>query len=145
MNTMGQMGQLDGQIFAEGMAEVGALVEEQVTVKRFVDITAGDPALGIGATENYTTFQTTMLMEYVTAQEINFTNSIYAAGDVRGQCAIQIFGEEGAAGGDAQAANRRSDQVIWRGRTYRVIGHVDRIHYGGQYYWTPVLRQRKSA
>ncbi len=140
-----QAGQLDGEIMADVMAEAAGLVEELTTVKRFTGVTGGDPAAGKGATPTYDTYNTTALIVGLSAQEINYPGSIYAAGDLRGQFQIEIFGGEGAAGGDAQAAGRRSDIIVFRGREYRIIGHVDRVHFGGIYYWSAVMRQAKSS
>ncbi len=146
MNTMGQMGQLDGQLFQEGMAEVMGMLEEAVVINRFDSITPGDPAAGEGDTINYVQIRTTALIESLAAQEINFPNSIYATGDLKAQFRIQVYGAEGApAPGDNQAQNRRSDLVIFRGRIYRIIGHTERQHYGGVYYWSVVLRQGQGS
>lgn len=145
MSVFGQAGQIDGGIFAEMEQEVAPMLQEMVTIKRFTSLTPGDPARGMGATVNFTSCSTTALAEPLTAAEINFPNSIYVAGDVRMHLLIEIFGETGMAGGDGQVANRRSDQIIWRGREYKIIGTPDRVHYGGQYYWVPVLRLVKAA
>lgn len=145
MSVFGQAGQLDGEIFGEMEQEVAGLLQELVTIKRFTSLTAGDPAKGEGAAVNFTSCSTTALAEPLSAAEINFPNSIYQAGDVRMHVLIEVFGATGAAGGDGQAANRRSDQIIWRGREYKIIGIPDRVHFGGQYYWQTVLRLVKAA
>lgn len=141
MNTMGQTGQFDGQMLQEAMAEQTAMLEEAVIIKRFKELTNGNPAKGMGQGITYTDIQTSAVIESLAAQEINFPNSIYATGDLKAQFRIQVFGAEGAAGGDGQDANRRSDLVVFRGRTYRIIGHVERQHYAGVYYWVAVMRQ----
>lgn len=141
MNTMGQTGQFDGQLFQEAMAEQTAMLEEAVIIKRFLEVAGGNPARGQGQVITYTDIQTSAVIESLGAQEINYPNSIYATGDLKAQFRIEVYGAEGAAGGDAQAANRRSDLVVFRGRTYRIIGHVEREHYAGVYYWVAVMRQ----
>ncbi len=141
MNTMGQNGQFDGQLFQEAMAEQTAMLEEAVIIKRFKELGSGNPAKGMGQPIVYTDIQTSAVIESLAAQEINFPNSIYATGDLKAQFRIEVYGAEGAAGGDAQASNRRSDLVVFRGRTYRIIGHVAREYYSGVYYWVAVMRQ----
>lgn len=145
MTVFGQSGQLDGQIWDEVLQEVSPLTEELAVVQRFTGLTAGDPAAGKGAVPTYITFNTLAEFTGVTPQEIAFPNSIYTTGDVHGLFKIEMFGAGGIAGGDAQAANRRSDLVTWRGRSYKIEGHPDRVHFGGIYYWNCLLRQEKAS
>lgn len=143
-----QAGFPDGFMFDDVMAETSGLLNESVAVKRYTGVTGGDPAGGTAPTKTYATFQMTFLIESLSAQEIAASNGFYIAGDLRAQSAFQLYGSEGgangAAAGDLQTAGRYSDLITYRGREYKIIGHPERIHYGGQYYWTAVMRQNQA-
>jgi len=141
----------DGELFDVGMAEVSGDFEEQVTVKRFTGATGGDPADGQAPTKTYTSFQTMALIDSLSAQEQASPTGFFMAGDLRAEFHLQVYGSEGGAydgaagsAGDQQNPGRYSDIIIYRNREYKVVGHVDRIHYAGQYFWTATLRQSKS-
>lgn len=142
------IGGVDGEIFDDTMAELGPLLEEQVTLKRWSSVSGADPAAGTAGTNVYATALVQALIEALTAQELAFSNGFYITGDLRAQFRIQIYGAEGGANGaqsgDLQTAGRVSDLIIFRGREYKIVGHPERIHYGGQYYWSAVLRQNKA-
>lgn len=142
------IGGVDGEIWDDVMAELAPLVEEQVTIQRFTGISGGDPAAGTAGTKTYTTFLTQAAVESLSAQEYAFSNGFYIAGDLKAQFRIQIYGAEGgatgASSGDLQTAGRLSDLISYRERVYKIVGHPERVHFGGQYYWTAVLRQNKA-
>lgn len=143
-------GQFDGDIFDEFMAEVSGLLEEQVTVERYSSTTGGNELDGEAPTKLYDTFLTMALIEALTAQELAESTGFYQMGDVKAQFRLQVYGSEGginsqASSGDQQAAGRYSDVITFRGRKYKILGHPNRIHYGGQYYWDTVLRQAQTG
>lgn len=142
------IGGVDGEIFDDVMAELAPLVEEQVTIQRYTGQTGGDPAAGVAPTNTYITIYTQAVIESLNPEELAFANGFYITGDLKAQFRLQVFGSEGGANGatsgDLQTAGRLSDLVSFRERTYKVIGHPERVHYGGQYYWSVVLRQNKA-
>jgi hypothetical protein len=138
----------DGEFFDEAMAETFQAFEEQVVIKRFSATVGGNPVDGVAPTKQYLSIQATALIEALTAQEIASATGFYQAGDIKAQFRQQVYGAEGGAngaqGGDLQSAGRYSDLIVFRGREYKIVGHAERIHYGGQYYWSVVLRQAKA-
>lgn len=142
------IGGVDGEIFDDTMAELSGLLEEQVLIQRYSGMSGGDAAAGLAPTKVYTTLQTQALIEALTAQELAFANGFYISGDLKAQFRMQVYGSEGGAngaqGGDLQPAGRYSDLVTFRNRVYKIVGHPERIHYGGQYYWSVVLRQNQA-
>ena len=139
----------DGQFFDEAMAETFGTFEEQVLIRRFSSVSGGNAVDGQGPTKNYTDIQATALIESLSAQELAAATGFYIAGDIKAQFRQQVYGSEGGpnggAGGDLQSAGRYSDLIVYRGRTYKIVGHPYRTHYGGQYYWDAVLRQSNAA
>jgi hypothetical protein len=139
----------DGEIFDEFIAETFNAMEERVQIKRYQSSAGGDAVDGVAPTKTYALIEATALIESLSAQELAGPTDFYQIGDIRAQFKIQVYGAEGgangqASSGDQQPAGRYSDLVVFRGRTYKIVGHADRIHYGGQYYWTVVLRQAKA-
>lgn len=142
------MGMPDGEFMDTALAETRDVFEEHCTIRRFTGESAGDGAAGVAPDKTYAEIQDTMLMEELSSQEIGGPGGQYVAGDIRGTFRIEVFGAEGGASngavnGDNQAAGRYSDEIVFRGRVYRIVGHPDRIHYGGQYYWKTVLRPNR--
>ena len=126
--------------FQPMMAEVTALFEEAVTVLRYTGVTAGDDSGGVADTPAFTSIGATANITALEAKEIMFSNSTYALGDVRAEFQIPIYGPETYTG-DEQAAGRRADEVMYRGRKYKIVGHVMTVNFSGIQYWQAVLRQ----
>jgi hypothetical protein len=138
----------DGEFFDEGMAEVQGAFEEAVQLKRFTGTTGGDEVDGVAPTKDYTLVSTTALIESLSAQEAAASGGFLIIGDLKAQFRLQVYGSESGpideVNGDDQDAGRYSDVVVFRGRDYKIVGHPERIHYGGQYYWSVTLRQQKT-
>lgn len=135
----------DGTIMDEFMAETAQAFEEQVKVRRFTSVAGGNAADGVNPTPTYQDINTLALIESLSAAELAASNGFYQLGDIKAQIRLQVYGAEagpgGSTGGDLQAAGRLSDLIVYRGRTYKILGTPERIHYGGQYYWNTVLRK----
>ncbi len=138
----------DGFMFSDMEAEMAGALEEQIFVKRFTGVTGGDQNQGINPTKTYITFKATMLQESLSAAEIASGNGIYQMGDIKAQITVQIFGGEsgnaGSTSGDGQTPGRYSDAILYRGREYKIVGHVQPVHLSGQIYYSTVLRQEKA-
>lgn len=143
------VGYPDGVFFDEGIAEVGAVFEEQVLIKRFVAaLDDGRSFDGVAPVKEYTNIQATALIESMSISEMALATGFYQLGDVKAQFRQQVYGAESGddcqVEGDLQTAGRYSDLIVYRGREYKIVGHVNRIQFGGVYYWDTVLRQSKA-
>jgi hypothetical protein len=130
----------EGDLFSKSIAEVEVLFEEAVTIKRLTGSTGGDDSGGVAVTPTYTQIATTANITALEAKEIMFSNATYALGDVRAEFQIPVYGPETYTG-DLQTAGRGPDQVIYRGRIYKIVGHVMQVNFEGIQYWQAVLRQ----
>ena len=141
MPSFRQVGQQDGRMMRDAMREVSGMFEEQLIVNQWTGVTGGNPQHGITATDTYTTVQTRGNVSDLSAQDVFYSNNLYVMGDLRAELRIPVFGAISRTGEDGQAAGRKSDQVVYRGRTYYFVGHVNRIQEAGRVYWVGVLRQ----
>lgn len=141
----------DGSFFQDAMEEVGAEFEEPVVIKRwfagpadFLDplYLGSDP---IAAT--YANIYTTANITQVTQQELALGNTFYEIGDLHAEFRIPVFGAETNQGDGNPLVNvtqpgaRPADQVVYRGRFYRVVGHVERPFETRTQYYRATLRQ----
>jgi hypothetical protein len=136
-----QIGQADGQFMADAVTEMDALISEGVIIKRWTSTTKGNSALLQGDTQNYTSIPAVAVVEELTPLEIASSGNVYAAGDIRIQVALQIFGGENASGGDGAAAPRPADWILRDGRPYRIVGHPYQVKFGQGSWWKAVIRQ----
>ncbi len=130
----------EGVFFSNAMEEVVGTFEEAVTVKRFVSVSGGNDAGGVAATVTYANIQSMANITEVTVQEIAFSNGFYSTGDLHAEFRLQVLGEESYAG-DGQSAGRRADQVIYRGRIYKIKGHVMPVNQDGIQFYKATLSQ----
>lgn len=124
----------------DAMREISPAVEEQLTVKKWTGKTGGNPAHGVKATDTYDLVQTRGNVSDLTAEEIFYSASVYQAGDLHVELRIQVFGAISVTGEDGQTAGRKSDLVVYRGRDYYFVGHINRIQLMGRVYWVGVMR-----
>jgi hypothetical protein len=139
-----QIGQADGQFMADAIDEMDALISEGITIMRWTSTTAGAQALLQGDTQVYTAIPAVAVVEELAPLEIASSGNLYAAGDIRIQVALQIFGGENAAGGDAAAGARPADWIVRDGRSYRIVGHPYQVKFGQGSWWKAVIRQGKA-
>jgi len=139
--TIDQTGFEDSDIAKDSFVEVARAFEEAVVVRRYNGIVGGDGAQGIASTETFLNIQTTANITDLQARDINYPNSIYAIGDIQAEFRIEIFGGESTTGAERSYGGRRSDRVIYRGREYKIIGHVFKVFQNYIWYFKAVLRQ----
>ena len=140
MPSMRQNGQQDGRMMRDAMREISPVLEEQLQVLQWVSQSGGNPQHGVANTDTYNTINTRGNVSDLSAQEIFLPGSIYVAGDMRVELRIQVFGAISVKGEDGQAAGRKGDLVVYRGRKYGFIGHINRIQNMGRVYWVGVMR-----
>lgn len=140
MPNIRQIGQQDGRMMRDAMREVSSNFEEQLQVLQWTGQTGGNPQHGIAPTDTFVTLNTRGNVSALSAQEVFFSNSVYQVGDLHVELRIQVFGAISANGEDGQAAGRKSDRVVYRGRTYIFVGHIDRLQLNGRVYWVGVMR-----
>lgn len=140
MPSIRQTGQQDGRMARDAMREISPAIEEQLQVLQWVSQSGGNPQHGVANTDVYNTINTRGNVSDLTAQELFYPGSIYVAGDLHVELRIQVFGAISVAGEDGQAAGRKSDLVLYRGRKYGFVGHINRIQAMGRVYWAGVMR-----
>jgi len=132
----------DGNFFRQSITEVASVFEERVLLRRYTGETAGDPDAGTGATPAYTDIKTFANITAVTARELMAGNSILRLGDLKCDLRIPIYGGEQYTG-DQQAKGRRPDLIIYRGRTYFVVGIPERPFNVNPVFYSCFLRQQQ--
>lgn len=131
---------VDGDFFETSIAEVDKAFGEPVIIKRWTGKSGGSQAQGVAAGNTYTNIKTTAVISELDAREINYPNSIFAAGDLKAEFAIEVKGAESFAGDQATAA-KGADLVVYRGRDYRIIGTVNRVYLHNNTHYEAKLRR----
>lgn len=139
-----QIGQADGQFMADAVNEMDALAGEGIIIMRWNGSGGGNQALLQGDTQSYIQIPALAVIEELTPQEIVSSANIYAAGDIRIQVSLQIFGGENAAGGDGAVIPRPADWIQRDGRNYRIVGHPYQVKLGQGSWWKAVIRQAQA-
>ena len=136
-----QRGPGDGSFMADANQEVASMLEEPVTLHRWQGNSGGDAAAGVAATDTWKDIKVKAVVSELEAREINYPNSIYQAGDLKAEFRMRIYGGESNAG-DHQSQGRKADEVTYRNRRYRVIGHPNEIRiHSARSHWECRLRQ----
>ncbi len=139
--TIEMMGPGDGDFIEDAIAEVATAFEEPITIRRWTGNSGGSAAQGVAATDAYTDIRTTAVISELTAKEINYPGSIFSQGDLKIECQQEIKGLESYTG-DQAAAAKKSDLVVYRGRTYRVIGTVNREFLNSTTHFAATMRRQ---
>ena len=140
MPVIRNFGHLDAVIGPESSIENQGEFEESVVLKRWKSTTGGSDALMQAATDVFVSIKTWASIESLSAMDIATSGNLYALGDLKGEFRLKVYGEESGSG-DGQTAGRKADQVVYRGRTYKVVGTPDRKFLGGAWFWEVVLRK----
>lgn len=131
---------VDGDFFENAIEELDYAFGEPITIRRWTGKGAGNEARGIAAGDTYTNIKAQGVVNELTAREINYPGSIFAQGDLKLESTVEIKGGESFSGDQASSA-RGADLVLYRGRTYRVTGTVNRIHLHGRTHFEGMLRR----
>lgn len=140
MPVIKQTGQKDGAMFRDSMKEFSGAFEEQVLLKQWTGTTGGNPQRGVMATDTWKNVHVRANISDLQASEIFYPAADYVAGDLMIELRVQVFGAIAANGEDGKTAGRKSDQVIYRGRTYYFVGHIHRLQNAGRIYWAGHMR-----
>lgn len=131
---------VDGSFVDDAIGEVAKAFEEPITIKRWTGKSGGNAARGVAATSSYTMIKTTAVISQLDARDINYPGSIFAQGDLKLECVVEIKGGESYAGDQATSA-RDADVIIYRGRDYRIIGTVNREHLHSRTHFAATMRR----
>lgn len=131
---------VDGSFFEDAIGELDYAFGEPVTIKRWTGKTGGSPAQGVAAGNQWISIKAQAVINEVTARDINYPNSIFAQGDLKLECTVEIRGGESYAG-DQTTSARDADRVLYRGREYKVIGTVNRVHLHSRTHFETTMRR----
>ena len=137
---MDQGGPFDSEFMRDGIRDTQSIFGEPVTIKRWQSKSGGNPAQGTAATSVFLSIRARAVISEMQKRDINSPSSLYAIGDLNAEFDIEVRGGE-SADGDFRASGSNADQVIYRNREYRIVGHVNRINLSGRSHWAAVLRQ----
>ena len=137
--NIGQGG-MDESFFSDAEQECAVLFEEPCTVYRWASTSGADDALMTKGTDVYNALPSTVNITEMGIEEISHSNSLYSFGDLKAEFRIPIFGEESQSG-DGLTVGRKADQVSYRGRRYKIVGHVFNTFIGRTVFYKTVLRQ----
>lgn len=115
--------------------ELSTLFEEAVLVQRWTGQSGGNPANGQAPSQTFQTIHTRGCILDLTAADQFFPNAVFVAGDLMIQLRIPVFGAIGKAGEDGQTVGRHSDQIVYRGRTFVLVGFPHQQRNGGRVAW----------
>lgn len=131
---------VDGDFFENAIGEVDQAFGEPITIKRWTGRSGGSEARGTAATDAFTLIKTSAVISQLDARDINYPGSIFAQGDLKLECVVEIKGGESYAG-DQAASARGADRILYRGREYRVIGTVHREHLHSRTHFAATMRR----
>ena len=131
---------VDGSFFEDAIDELDYAFGEPVTIKRWTGRSGGNEARGVADSDAYTSIKAQAVINELQARDINYPNSIFAQGDLKIECTVELKGGE-TYGGDQAASARGADHVIYRGREYRVIGTVNRVHLHSRTHFGATMRR----
>ncbi len=132
---------VDGSFFEDAIEELDYAFGEPITVRRWTGKGAGNEARGIAAGDTYTNIKAQAVITEMTARDINYPGSIFAQGDMKLDCTVEIKGAESYSG-DQASAPRGADLILYRGREYRIIGTVNRHHLHGRTHFEATMRRQ---
>lgn len=131
---------VDGSFFEDAIEELDYAFGEPIIVKRWTGRSGGDEAAGTAASDAYTNIKAQAVISELTAKDINYPGSIFAQGDLKIECTVEIKGGE-SYGGDQATSPRGADHIIYRGREYRIIGTVNREHLHSRTHFASTMRR----
>ena len=135
MPQMRQNGQKDGRMWMDAERELSTLFEEQILLQRWTGQTGGNPGNGQAPTQTFQSVHTRAVILDLSAADQFFPNAVFSAGDLLVQVRISIFGAINKTGEDGQTAGRHSDQIVYRGRTFVLVGFPHQQRLGGHVSW----------
>ena len=141
MANMGfdQRSGIDGSFFKDALRELSGMFEERILIKRWVSKSGGDQAGGTRGTDAFANIRAKANITEMSARDIGMSD-IFRIGDLKCEVRVEIFAGESYSG-DGQTKGRKADQIIYRNRTYQIIGQVMRPFLANKTHYRCVLRQ----